>query len=175
MREPMHKRSGCPINLAVEAIGDKWSLVILRDVMFGNRRSYRAILTNSLEGIATNILASRLKQLVEAGLLSAAPDPGHRQKTTYSLTEKSIALLPAMIALGAWGRRFLPTEPKLAIRNQVLEEGGYALQEAFMDELREHHLGVANRRSGVPVSRQLQAAFDSVIEARSKSKTERNS
>ena len=159
MREPKPKRSGCPINLATEVLGDGWSLVILRDVMFGNRRSYRAILTNSLEGIATNILASRLKQLVADGLLTAASDPNHRQKTIYSLTEKSIALLPAMVALGAWGRQFLPTEPELAIRNQVLEEGGSELQEAFMAELRETHLGIPNFASGPSVAERLEREF----------------
>lgn len=159
MPEPKPKRSGCPINLATEILGDGWSLVVLRDIMFGDRRTYRAILTNSLEGIATNILASRLKQLVENGLLTAAPDPGHRQKTIYSLTEKAIALLPAMIALGAWGRQFLPTEPELAIRNQVLEEGGRELQEVFMAELREIHLSIANPSSGPNVAERLERAF----------------
>lgn len=159
MHGPKTKRSGCPINLATEVLGDGWSMVILRDVMFGNRRSYREILTNSLEGIATNILASRLKQLVANGLLTAAPDPKHRQKTIYSLTEKSIALLPAMIAFGAWGRQFLPTEPELAIRNQVLEEGGLELQETFMAELRDTHLGIPNSANGPSVAERLETAF----------------
>lgn len=162
MPEPKPKRSGCPINLATEILGDGWSMVILRDIMFGGRRTYCAILTNSLEGIATNILASRLKQLVENGLLTAAPDPGHRQRTIYSLTEKAIALLPAMAALGAWGRQFLPTEPELAIRNQVLEEGGRELQEAFMAELRETHLGITNPLSGPRVAERLEIAFQQV-------------
>ncbi len=162
MPEQKPRRSGCPINLATEELGDGWSLVILRDVMFGNRRTYRAILDNSLEGIATNILGNRLKQLVARGLLTAAPDPNHRQKTIYSLTEKSIAILPAMIALGAWGRQFLPTEPELAIRNQLLEDGGRDLQEAFMSELRETHLGVRNTLSGPSVAERLQAAFEEV-------------
>ena len=162
MPEPKLKRSGCPINLATEVLGDGWSLVVLRDVMFGSRRSYREILNNSLEGIATNILASRLKQLVANGLLTAAPDPNHRQKTIYSLTEKSIALLPAMIALGAWGRQFLPTTPELAIRNKVLEEGGSELQEAFMAELREVHLGTSNTTGGPSVAERLENAFQQV-------------
>ncbi len=99
----------------------------MRDVMFGDRRTFRDVLNNSLEGIATNILGSRLKKLVEDGLLTSAADPNHKQRTIYSLTEKSIALLLALIALGAWGRRFLPTTPELAIRNQVLEDGGPGL------------------------------------------------
>jgi DNA-binding HxlR family transcriptional regulator len=62
-------RSGCPINLTLELIGDRWSLIVIRDVMFGNRRHYRELLNFSEEGIASNILADRLKRLVAAGLL----------------------------------------------------------------------------------------------------------
>ena len=62
MREPA--RSGCPINMAVETFGDRWSLLVLRDVMFGNRRHFRELLAGSEEGIASNILADRLKRLV---------------------------------------------------------------------------------------------------------------
>lgn len=159
----MKERSGCPINLATEALGDRWSMVVLRDVIFGDRRTFRDILNNSLEGIATNILASRLKKLVEEGMLTSEADPNHKQRTIYALTEKSIALLPALIALGAWGRRFLPVTPELAIRNQVLEEGGPALQEAFMAELRERHLGIPNPNDGPSVSTQLQAAYEATI------------
>ena len=116
-------------------------MVLLRDVMFGDQRTFRAILDNSMEGIATNILAARLKSLVAEGLLTAAPDPTHKQRTVYSLTEKSIALVPALVALGAWARTHLPTTPELSAPNRVLSEGGSNMQEKFMDELRERHLG----------------------------------
>ena len=79
-------RSGCPINLATEVLGDKWSLVILRDMMFGDRRYFRELLHNSVEGIASNILADRLQRLVDNGLVSRAKDPSHKQKIRYSLT-----------------------------------------------------------------------------------------
>ena len=65
-------RSGCPINLTLETLGDRWSLIVIRDMMFGNRRHFRVLLNESEEGIASNILADRLKRLVEAGLLSKA-------------------------------------------------------------------------------------------------------
>ena len=68
-------RSGCPINLATEVLGDKWSLVILRDLMFGDRRYFRELLHSSEEGIASNILADRLQRLVTNGLVSRAPRP----------------------------------------------------------------------------------------------------
>ena len=137
----MDQRSGCPINLTVEILGDRWSLVVLRDIMFGNFRTYRDLHGNSLEGIATNILANRLKHLSDAGLLTAAGDPGHKQRTIYSLTEKGIALVPIMAALGAWGVRYAPASRELAARAIVLEQGGPALWQEFMDELRHLHLG----------------------------------
>ena len=65
------RRSGCPINLTLETFGDRWSLIILRDIMFGGRRrTFRSLLTESIEGIASNILADRLKRLTANGLLS---------------------------------------------------------------------------------------------------------
>lgn len=86
----LDNRSGCPINLTMEILGDRWSLIVLRDMMFGNRRHFRELLENSMEGIASNILSARLKRLVDAGLLSRSDDPSHRQKVIYSLTEPAI-------------------------------------------------------------------------------------
>src|SRR3954469_4795311 len=71
-------RSGCPINLSMETLGDRWSLIIIRDIMFGSRRHYRELLSRSEEGIASNILADRLKKLMERGLLTRADDPSHK-------------------------------------------------------------------------------------------------
>jgi DNA-binding HxlR family transcriptional regulator len=160
--EPPH-RSGCPINLSLEVLGDGWSLIVLRDIIFGGRRHFRELLTRSEEGIASNILADRLKSLTAAGLLTRAPDPSHRQKVVYSLTEASIALLPVMAALGAWGRRWLPVTEELAIRAQLLEEGGPPLWDEFMAELREAHLGIpAGRAEGPTVAERLHAAFEAL-------------
>src|SRR5215510_2579218 len=89
-------RSGCPINLTLEVVGDKWSLLIIRDMIFGNRRHFRALLTRSEEGIASNILADRLRTLAAEGIISKADDPGHKQRSIYSLTEKGIELLPVL-------------------------------------------------------------------------------
>lgn len=151
-------RSGCPINLALETLGDRWSLIVIRDMMFGNRRHFRELLQGSTEGIASNILADRLKRLVAAGLLTRRDDPTHRQKAIYSLTEAGIQLLPVLAQLGAWGRRHRPTTPDLAIRAQLLEEGGPALWEAFMDELRHRHLGAPD--PGTRVLARLTAAHE---------------
>ncbi|HMQ93205.1 MAG TPA: helix-turn-helix domain-containing protein [Amaricoccus sp.] len=139
MQKPI--RSGCPINLTLETLGDRWSLIVIRDIMFGNRRHYRDLLNNSVEGIASNILADRLRKLVDAGLLSTSPDPAHKQKTVYSLTEPAIQLVPLLAEMGAWGRRFTPATRELSIRARLLEEGGPAMWQAFMAELRSLHLG----------------------------------
>ena len=155
MEEP---RSGCPINLALEVLGDRWSLVIIRDMMFGNHRHFRVLLRGSIEGIASNILADRLKRLEAAGLVSRADDPSHKQKTLYSLTEKAIQLVPVLVAMGAWGRAHLPVTPELAIRSRLLEEGGPAMWEQFMDELRATHLGAAPR-PGPSVAERLETAY----------------
>lgn len=153
----MDRRSGCPINLSVEVLGDRWSLVVLRDIMFGNFRTYGELHANSLEGIATNILASRLKRLMEEGLVTASADPAHKQRTIYNLTEMAIALVPVMAQLGAWGARFLPASPELSARAMSLADGGAEMAEAFMAELRHLHLGApAPRRS---VLAELDAAY----------------
>ncbi len=139
MTEPA--RSGCPLNLAMQVLGDRWSLVILRDMMFSNRRHFRDLLAHSREGIASNILAARLKDLQAQGLVSRRDDPSHKQKVIYSLTERAIQLVPAIVALGTWGRRHLRAAPELLVHNRLLDEGGPSLQERFMDELRRLHLG----------------------------------
>src|SRR6186997_1184199 len=109
------QRSGCPINLTLEVVGDKWSLLVIRDMIFGNRRHFRELLTRSEEGIASNILADRLKRLVAQGIISKADDPTHKQKAIYSLTEKGIELLPVLAQMSAWGLKHLPVTEELSI------------------------------------------------------------
>jgi DNA-binding HxlR family transcriptional regulator len=154
-------RSGCPINLTLEMLGDRWSLIVIRDLMFGNRRHYRELLTRSEEGIASNILADRLKRLVEAGMISRRDDPTHKQKAIYSLTEPAIQLVPLLAQMVAWGRRHTPTSQELAIRAQVLEEGGPPMWAAFMEELRHIHLGAPAPEASV--FGELQAAYEAVV------------
>lgn len=137
----MDRRSGCSINLSVELLGDRWSLVVLRDIMFGNLRTYGELHANSLEGIATNILASRLKRLMEEGLVTAAADPAHKQRTIYSLTEMAISLVPVMVQLGIWGARHLDADPALSARAIALDQGGAEMWDDFIAELRHLHLG----------------------------------
>lgn len=159
-------RSGCPINLTLEVLGDKWSLIVIRDIIFGDRRHFRELLVKSEEGIASNILATRLQTLVEQGIITKRDDPSHRQKVIYSLTEPGIQLLPVLAQIGAWGRRHLPTSKELSIRAELLEKGGPQMWNAFMTELREEHLGKRRRGTKQSVRLQLQKAYERVAERR---------
>jgi len=139
-----YRAIGCPINNTLETFGDRWSLIILRDTMFsGRRRSFRSLLTENIEGIASNILTDRLKRLTSHHLLSRSADPNHKQRVLYSLTEKAIELVPLMAVMGSWGLRHTRPSAELAIGAQVLEDGGPALWSDFMDELRHIHLGAS--------------------------------
>jgi DNA-binding HxlR family transcriptional regulator len=158
------QRSGCPINLTLEMLGDRWSLIVIRDVMFGNRRHYGDLLRLSEERIASNILANRLRRLVRAGLLSRTGDPTHKQKAIYSLTEASIQLVPLLAHMAAWGRRHTQVSEELAVRAQLLEEGGERMWKAFMAELRSIHLGAPLPRRSVFA--ELQAAFETAVRQR---------
>jgi DNA-binding HxlR family transcriptional regulator len=154
-------RSTCPLNLAVELLGDRWSLLVLRDVMFAGRRHYRELLLSSDERISTKLLADRLQALTAAGLLTRVADPTHRQKAIYSLTERSIALLPTLVQLGVWSHRELSASDELSRYSETLARGGQELQESYMDDLREIHLGAEARRrpkgSGPSFTRALAA------------------
>jgi DNA-binding HxlR family transcriptional regulator len=161
MAESHTLRSGCPINLTLEILGDRWSLLVLRDMMFGDRRHFRELLGGSEEGIASNILADRLKKLTAQGMITRADDPSHKQKGIYSLTEKAIQLVPIMAMVGGWGRRHLPVSEELSIRAQLLEEGGPPMWDAFMEELRRLHLGAPGE--GRSVLAELQAAYQAVV------------
>ena len=97
----IEQRSSCPLTLALDEIGDKWSLIILRDLMFTPKRSYTELLS-SAEGIATNILASRLQKLCANGMVRRACDEANARKAKYYLTRKGIDLLPVLYELQAW-------------------------------------------------------------------------
>jgi DNA-binding HxlR family transcriptional regulator len=152
-------RSGCAINAAVEVLGDPWSMLVLRDVVFGDRRHFRELLHGSDEGIASNILSSRLKRLVAAGLLTQE-EAARGQRAAYSLTEAGIQTLPVMAAMGTWGLAHRDGTRELRVRAELLRDGGPELIERFMDELREAHLGIPLPHPDRPrASQQLQAAY----------------
>lgn len=158
-------RSGCPINAAVEVLGDRWSIIVLRDIMFGDRRHFRTLQRESEEGIASNILASRLRNLVDADLLTRE-EAGAGRRSAYSLTDAAIQLVPVMAELGWWGLSHRPTTEVLRVRAQVLHDGGPGLWDDFMNELRERHLNIPAPCTGRPsASEQLQVAYDKAVNA----------
>jgi DNA-binding HxlR family transcriptional regulator len=132
-------RSQCPISLALDVIGDRWSLLIVRDLMFAGKRYYRELMRSD-EGISTNILAERLARLVDAGVLSKTDDPTHKQKAIYSLTPMGIDLLPIVAQLGIWGRKYLPVNAETGAQAKQLEKGGPPLLKKIQAELRRKHL-----------------------------------
>ena len=98
-------RSDCPISYSLDVFGDKWTLLILRDLLIRQKRYYQDFL-NSGEGIATNILADRLKNLLDNGLLTKTDNPENKRQTIYSPTKKAIALLPVLSGMAKWGLKF---------------------------------------------------------------------
>jgi DNA-binding HxlR family transcriptional regulator len=140
-------RSGCPINAAVEVLGDRWSMLVLRDIIFGDRRYFRALLTGSIEGIASNILADRLKRLIDAGILTRGT-AARGQRARFSLTEAGIQTVPIIYALGNWGLDWRLGSAELRARQQLMRDAGPEFTEEIMDELRVRHLGAAPKLYG---------------------------
>jgi len=103
-------RSECPIAYGLDFFGDKWSLLIVRDIAIYGRRHYGQFEAAG-EGIATNILASRLKQLVEDGIIEKLRDPEHGSKRIYRLTPKGIDLLPIVVEIIVWSAKHDPDSP----------------------------------------------------------------
>jgi len=109
------RRSGCPLNASVEMLGDRWSLLILRDMMLRGFRTYRQFLA-SYEGIATNILADRLRKLQAHGIIAAKPDTSDGRKLSYSLTAKGIDLAPVLTEMVLWAAAHEKTENQALVR-----------------------------------------------------------
>jgi DNA-binding HxlR family transcriptional regulator len=101
------QRSTCPISTALELVGDRWTLLVIRDLMFAGKRHFREFL-QSEEAISSNVLADRLNALVERAIVTRSDDPTHAQKAIYSLTEKGLDLLPVLIAMSAWTQKHHP-------------------------------------------------------------------
>jgi DNA-binding HxlR family transcriptional regulator len=102
MRKTQHRRSDCPIHFALEAFGDKWSLLIIRDMVYFGKQTYGEFL-DSDEGIATNILASRLAELEHKGILVKTPHAADKRKEIYRLTDRGLDLIPVLLELANWG------------------------------------------------------------------------
>jgi DNA-binding HxlR family transcriptional regulator len=125
--KPKH-RSGCPLCISLEIFGDRWSLLIIRDLMVRGYRTYKQF-QESGEGVATNILADRLRKLGAAGIITAEVEQADRRRMSYRLTEKGIDLAPVLLELLIWGARHEETAAPCALiaemeknRQEVLAE-----------------------------------------------------
>jgi len=130
-------RSTCPISTGLEIVGDRWTLLVIRDMMFAGKRHFREFL-QSEEGVSSNVLSDRLAMLVERGLVTRAEDPSHAQKAIYSLTEQGIALLPVIASLSQWTQVHFPETRRAEAR--AFLEGDQAAIAEIQKALRREHL-----------------------------------
>lgn len=107
MRKNQQRRSDCPINFGLETFGDMWSLLIIRDIVYFGKKTYGEFLASE-EGIATNILASRLAHLEHNGLLVKKPHATDKRKEAYALTEKGLDVIPILLEMANWGAHHDP-------------------------------------------------------------------
>ena len=116
------KRSDCPVSCSLDIWGDKWSLLIIRDLMFAKECTYGDFLKSG-EGIATNILASRLQALEESGMIEKLAHPDSKAKVLYRLTRKGIDLLPIMIEIHLWADKYFTlAEDKKAMSKAIKKD-----------------------------------------------------
>jgi DNA-binding HxlR family transcriptional regulator len=124
------RRSGCPISIALELLGDAWSLLIVRDLMFKDRRTYNDFLTGG-EGIASNVLADRLRKLEAANIIEKRRDPEDARRFLYRLSPKGIELAPVLVELVIWSARHDQTDAPPAVVRSMRSD-----KENFLAEVR---------------------------------------
>jgi DNA-binding HxlR family transcriptional regulator len=132
------RRSGCPLNASVEMLGDRWSLLIIRDMMLLGYRSFKEFL-NSHERIASNILADRLRRLEHYGIIASAPVPGDGRKLIYSLTPKGLDLAPVLTEMVLWASGHEDTGNQALVRLMRKDK------QHFLEEIRKRWLSIASK------------------------------
>ena len=120
MKRPLKakRRSGCPVSISLEILGDRWSLLIIRDLMVRGLRSFKDF-EESGEGIATNILADRLNKLGTAGVISAQTEEDDHRRVNYRLTKKGIELAPVLLELLIWGAKHQKTSAPAGLAEKL--------------------------------------------------------
>ncbi|MEP6565128.1 MAG: helix-turn-helix domain-containing protein [Mesorhizobium sp.] len=134
------EKSGCPINLSLELLGDRWTLLIVRDLIFAGKKHFREFLLSD-EGISSRTLAERLQTLQEEGIVTRSGDPSHKLKAIYRLTEAGIDVLPVLATLSAWGSKYRKADGELARVADELAAGGEEALERMKQQLRAEHIG----------------------------------
>ncbi len=141
------ERSLCPISQALEVVGDRWSLLIVRDLAFTEKRRFRELLQSD-EGISSTVLSDRLGRLVEAGVLTRHGHPRHRQMAVYSLTPMGVDLLDVVVSLGIWGRRHLVVTDASSGVVADLECGGQRALEQLRRRVWQEHDAAGHAAKG---------------------------
>lgn len=124
----LKRRSGCPVSIALEMLGDRWSLLIIRDLMVRGYRTFQAF-QRSGEGIATNILADRLQKLEAVGILTAEAEETDGRRVNYRLTEKGIDLAPVLLEMLLWAARHERTAAPCSVMAQMEKNREWILAE----------------------------------------------
>lgn len=127
-------KSRCPIHASLAVLGDRWTLLVVRDLMFAGYRTFNEFL-RSAEGVATNVLADRIRGLLDAGVITKAPDPEDGRKWIYSLTPKGVDLAPVLLELNRWGTTY-----EDGVAPPGILERWDADRAGFLAELRKRHL-----------------------------------
>ncbi len=139
------RRSGCPISVSLDLLGDKWTLLVLRDLVFMRKRHFRDFLDSS-EGIATNILTRRLRTLECAGIVTRRPDPDNARQVIYELTEKGLDLIPVLLDLILWGAKY---DSQTGAPQEFIERA-HNDREGLLAELRSSSLATVENQGGQP-------------------------
>ncbi|MDW3206973.1 MAG: helix-turn-helix domain-containing protein [Alphaproteobacteria bacterium] len=130
--------TGCPVFLGANIFGDRWTLLVLRDMMLHGRKTFGEFMESG-EGISTNILASRLRTLEEEGIIWRRQDPQNRRSFHYGLTDKGLDLAPLMLEIIRWsGRHFAMNESRTALAERIETD-----REGLLREIRERALSIA--------------------------------
>ena len=124
-------RSGCPVSVSLDLLGDRWSLLIVRDMMVRGYRTFREF-QHAGEGIATNILTDRLQKLEAGGILKREPAAEDGRSTHYRLTEKGIALAPLLLEILIWGAHHEKTDAPCAVIDAMEQNRAAMIAEAYL-------------------------------------------
>lgn len=133
-RKKIDFRSQCPISTALDIFGDKWSLLILRDLIFNNKSTYGEFL-NTDEKIATNILADRLATLEVAGIISRHSHPESKVKVLYKLTAKGIDLIPVLVEIIVWSEKYHDVHPHAVQFVKMIKKDKEGLMQGLKENL----------------------------------------
>jgi len=125
------RNTGCPVAFALDTFGDRWSLLVIRDIVLKGAKTYGEFLQAN-EGIATNVLADRLRELEAEGIITKSRDPENHRKLNYSLTEKGCDLVPVILEMILWSAKY---DPKTTARKEILKRIKTD-RDGFVEEIR---------------------------------------